>query len=154
MTSGAGALGVSDSTAGPKRFFTIAQANRALVLVRRIIADIISDYQRLSELQEVLEAAQQSARYDQAEATGQEVIRVVERIQSCARELEEVGVQLEDWTVGVVGFPSIADGREVTLTWRPDELKVMYWHEVGSEPAERQPIDTLPTREAVAGRAK
>ena len=45
-----------------EKIFTLAQANRALVLVRRIVEDIVSDYARVLEYQEVLELEQRYGR--------------------------------------------------------------------------------------------
>jgi hypothetical protein len=127
-----------------RRLFSPDEADRALVLVRRIVADIIRDYGHLSDLQESLENAQQIGMYDRAEVERDRIIAAVERIQACARELESIGAELEDWTLGVVGFPCIAGSRQVMLCWRPEDRGVAYWHDMDEDCALRRPIDTLP----------
>jgi hypothetical protein len=127
-----------------RRLFSLEEADRSLVLVRRIVSDIIRDYGHLSDLQESLETAQQIGMYDQAEVERDGIIAAVERIQACARELENLGAELEDWTLGVVGFPCQAGDRQVMLCWRPEDDGVCYWHDADEDCAHRKPIDTLP----------
>jgi len=125
-----------------RRYFTVAQANRSLVLVKRVVADVILGYQDLLDLQEMLEVSQVSGRNMQScRARMQET---VENLQNCLDELEEMGVEIRDWALGVVDFPAMADGREVLLCWQFGEPKVMYWHEMNAADAGRQPIKTLP----------
>ncbi len=123
--------------------FTPEQANKALVLVRRIVADIVTGYRRLIDLQEIIEAAQHNATRDRCDAARKELIRMVERLQSCLEELDDVGVELRDWALGVVSFPSRFDGRDICLNWQHGEPTVAYWHEVDENFGNRQPLSTL-----------
>ena len=126
---------------------TVAQANRALVLVRKIVADIVAQYVQLDDLQEVLEAASQSGRYDLAENTRDQSVQRIDTIETYANELSDVGVRLKDWTIGLVDLPHLAGGRQVSLCWRPDDQDVQFWHETDAECLDRKPIATLPVAE-------
>lgn len=130
-----------------RRFFSLQEADRALVLVRRVVADIVSRYGRLVDLQETIEAAQRGGAYDQVQAAQAELITVAEKIQACAEELDDVGVELRDWSVGVVDFPCRTGGREVCLCWRYGEDRVSHWHEADAGTDARKPIATLPADE-------
>jgi len=134
------------------RLFTVTQANRSLVLVRRIVNDITQQYTLLGDLQETIEAAQESGRYDQVSVSRNDLLRSVERIQDYVSELDDIGVDLEDWTLGVVHFPCLAGGREVVLCWQQGEDEVGFWHEVDSQFADRKSIDTLPAEQTAAQR--
>jgi hypothetical protein len=148
-TSKAGRMSAFNSQRGAtgtvraKKLFTVDEANCALILVRRIVIDILDDYGRLTDLQETIESAQQSGEYDRAQRAQNQLVEAVERIQDYVEELDEVGVDLKDWTLGVVDFPSMADGREVALCWQAGESEVAHWHEVDQESC-RQPLETLP----------
>src|SRR5258708_36801295 len=48
----------------------------------------------------------------------------------CAKELENLGVELKDPNTGLVDFPAMMDGHEVYLCWRLGESKVAFWHEI------------------------
>jgi len=135
--------------ASGRRFFTVSQANRALVLVRKIVADITNGYGRISDLQEAMEAAREAGRYDRADQISRQSLDVMASLQACAQELDDVGTVLEDWVLGIVDFPCIAGGREVMLCWQAGDPEIAYWHEVDAGCSARRPISTLPVAEEV-----
>ena len=134
-----------------RRHFTAARANLALVLVKRIIADVVTEYKHMLELQESLEAARGNHAYEQAAWTRQELVRAAGKLCDCLRELEEVGVELKDWSLGVVDFPCIAGSREVYLCWQFGQERIEFWHEVDEDPAVRRHIEDLPLVDMSAG---
>ena len=111
-----------------KRYFTVDQANQALVLVNRIVADVLGDYQRVLDLQEVLEAHQQAGEAERARQTQENIIELVKQLQGCSDELIELGAEMKDWATGVVDFPTLAGGQEVQLCWRHGEESILFWH--------------------------
>jgi len=131
-----------------RRHFTVHQANRSLVLVRRIVEDITGGYAHLLELQEAIEAARdQGTRLTGAEA---DLIETAEKLHGCIQELDDLGAELKDWTAGVVDFPSLAGGREVRLCWRQGEDHVEFWHEVSAAFKTRRSLHTLPVEDPAA----
>ena len=136
----------------PKMTFTVAEANRALVLVKRIVADVLREHSRLVDLQEALEAAEEAGSPEQCEEARLALIRTAGRLRSCVEELEEIGVELEDWSAGVVDFPCVAGGRQVCLCWQHGEDRVAHWHEMGVGVAARQPLESLPADAAYVPR--
>jgi len=101
----------------------------------------------MSDLQEEMEAARQAGRYDRTSEINRESVDLMESLQRCAQELDDVGVDLEDWMLGIVGFPCNAGGREVVLCWQEGDPEVAYWHEVDADFSARKPIATLPITE-------
>jgi len=128
----------------PKRVFALAEANRAIVLVKRIVADIVAEYARLLDLQEALEVAEASGAQDRYEETRLALIRSAGRLRIYLAELDDVGVELKDWSLGVVDFPCIAGGKPVCLSWQPGQERIEQWHEVDTSFAHAQPIEALP----------
>ena len=126
------------------RHFTVEQADRALVLVRRVVADIILEYQEMLDLNEVVEAAVGSGSEGEIDRCRKRLVQTVDRLQTCVEELCDVGVELRDWSLGVVDFPAIAGGREVYLCWQFGEPRVMFWHELSAGDGGRQSVETLP----------
>src|SRR5437762_1112153 len=133
---------------GPsKKYFTPAQANAMLPLVRRIVQDITELAGALRERQErvaglVPRAAAelselQREELDQAE---QEFERGRERMTAYIEELRTLGVELKDFFVGLIDFPCWMGGREVCLCWRQGEPEVGHWHEVDAGFAGRQKL--------------
>lgn len=136
----------SDIVAGPpearrgRKFYTVDEAQRALVLVRRIVADIVAEYPNLLELQEMLEGLQQCGPVADIRRLQRQIAGSVSRLQDYAAELDEMGVEIRDFTRGVVDFSAIQDGREIKLCWRFGEPEIRHWHEVGAGAGERKPI--------------
>lgn len=89
----------------PKRVFSLPEASRALVLVKRIVTDVIFEYSRMIDLQEQLEAAEENGGAEQSENARMNLIRSAGRLRTCLDELDDVGVELKDWAVGVVTSP-------------------------------------------------
>ena len=127
-----------------RRRFTLGEANKALVLVKRIIADVVADYGRLLDLHEMIESGAAAGAVDRTEGARDELVDVAERLRNCLQELEEIGVDLIDWAKGVVAFPCLVDGRDVCLCWEHGQKSVSYWHEVSEGVESRKPIATLP----------
>src|SRR5438067_1980586 len=120
-----------------KKYFTVAQANATLPLVRRIVADIVeldrSLRQRLHRLIELRGEGDEPAPLDcQDEVDGleAELERGQERMEGYERELAQLGVELKDHRIGLVDFPCRHDDREVYLCWRHGEAELGFWHEV------------------------
>jgi hypothetical protein len=138
---------VSQTPGRPKKYFTVAQANATLPLVRAIVRDITEMYHGLRERQERLSRVQAQPRGSPGEAYQEELElieaalqRDQERILECEAELNGLGIELKDYRVGLVDFRSLRDGREVYLCWRLGEPEVAYWHELDAGFAGRQRI--------------
>jgi hypothetical protein len=117
--------------------FSLSSANRALVLVRRIVTDLVGDYARVLELQEVLELEERYGPGRLAAGVRADLSAAVDRVRGCMKELEAVGAELLDFERGVVGFPARWGGREVRFCWTLGEDRIAYW---------------CPTREGLARR--
>lgn len=129
------------------RYFTPEQANRSLVLVRRIVADILDHYQRVLDHQELLERVQRRNEHGEIRRQQEEVARSVGRLQACADELNELGVEIRDWAGGVVDFPCILEGCERLLCWQYGEEQIAHWHETEEGCSLRRSLsELLPTK--------
>ena len=113
----------SDSLA--KRPFSLARADRALVLIKPIVSDIVNWYTRLMELQELIDATDTEGDSLQHKMSLREMIVVVERLREYLDELDDIGVKLLDWQLGTVEFPGVDDGRGVCWYWRHGQESVM-----------------------------
>jgi hypothetical protein len=117
------------------KVFTIAEANRTLPLVSRIVRDIVSEHPRWRQLVAEYEVAALSAQPEWGESPGQarlqaEIDAVARRIDGYVRELNEVGCHLKSYEDGVVDFYCRHESRLVFLCWRHGEDAVTYWHEL------------------------
>ena len=133
-----------------RRSFTVGQANRSLLLVKRIVADVMDLHVDWLECQETCELLRTrgGAHVRLAE---RRLADVTQRLHACIEDLREVGVELRDWSLGIVDFPGHAVGREIRLCWRWGEQRVEFWHEVGEGYVHRQPLHTLIAEGAMLG---
>ena len=138
-----GNIGVKPQVELGRRYFSVEQANRALVLVERIIADVLKAYQHVMDQQEILEVQQRRSNALQARRTQERIIELVETLQSFSDELIEIGAEMKDWSTGLVDFPALLNGREVQLCWRYGEKQVAFWHEIDDGCGGRRGLDTF-----------
>lgn len=123
----------------PTRRFTLQQANSALPLVKRIVADIVRIHAEAVNLQQQIE---ESSSKDQADAQKQLKLSL-DRLHDLVDELTEVGVEIKDYENGLIDFIGRHQGRDVYLCWQLGEEQITHWHELSAGFAGRQPVGTL-----------
>jgi hypothetical protein len=129
-----------------KKYYTVAEANSTLPLVRAIVRDVTELARDLRERGERLSRLRPTAR-GLSEAHKEELLQVQdefergqERMKEYERELKQLGIELKDYFTGLIDFPCWMDGREVYLCWRLGEPAVLHWHEVEAGFAGRQKL--------------
>ena len=122
--------------------YTAAQANRALPLVRRIVADLVSHVSHWEESVREVELASHDnvLENEESERWQRETQRRAAEIEGCVRELAELGVEVRGLDVGLVDFPGTLDGRDVYFCWQLGESAVAHWHERDAGFSSRQPL--------------
>lgn len=125
------------------QYFTVEEANRTLPLVKRIVADILNDYDVWRDRMRRYELLSAGAATEDGESDDQirlreEVDEVARRISGYMEELEQVGCLFKGFEQGLVDFYHKRDGRDVLLCWRYGEPEVGHWHEVDGGFAGRQ----------------
>lgn len=127
-----------------RRHFSVEQANGSLILVRRIVSDIVSEYQKVLDQQEILEVHQRQHEDDSAHQTQAAIVALVERLQAYADELVDIGVEMKDWAAGVIDFPCQVGNSQVQLCWQHGESGITHWHPNEDPCSARRRIETLP----------
>ena len=123
------------------KLFTLEEANALLPTVRRKLERIQKLYARIGELREPAHAAAIASEYGGGMEGGPEYVRALYEVGKITTELHELGVQLKDYSRGLIDFPSIRDGRTVLLCWQiGDGDAIEWWHEVEAGFAGRQPL--------------
>jgi hypothetical protein len=127
------------------RFFTVEEANNTLPLVRRIMADIMHENDRLQELLPQLKEVRMRARRNPAAAEKLESLRgdvaaISSRLEGYLDELGQIGCVFKG-PQGLVDYYSMRDGRPVFLCWRYGEQEIGYWHELDGGFAGRRALE-------------
>lgn len=137
------------------KYFTIEEANSTLPYVRRVVEDIVAEYQRWKDCifrYEMMTANAKSkdGETDEQIALREEVDTIARRINGCINELQSVGCVFKGFEGGLVDFYSQKDGREICLCWKLGEDSIAHWHETDAGFAGREPIETLDAGDEVA----
>lgn len=105
------------------KFFTPKEADQTLPLVKKIVEDILRAGKEIRDLSIKIGAHAE-------EDLG--VIRLMDQLEDLFVELENLGCSYKDWnfSLGLVDFPAIIEGREVFLCWRSDEDGLKFYHEM------------------------
>ncbi|MHB1687004.1 MAG: DUF2203 family protein [Ignavibacteriaceae bacterium] len=105
------------------KYFTPLEAKKTLPLVKKIIKDILDTSKEIKFLADDLDGKIE----DNPRAK-----KMIENINGFIGELEEIGCFYKDYgfTLGLVDFPALINGREVLLCWRSDEEEIKFYHGV------------------------
>ena len=124
------------------KLFTLEEANALLPTVRGIVRRIQRTYARVSAAQEQARLAAAGAAHGGGGMEGgASYVLSLSELAEASGELEELGVQMKDYTRGLIDFPAMRDGRVVLLCWQMgegDELE--WWHDLEAGFAGRQPL--------------
>lgn len=115
------------------KYFTAREANQTLPLVKKIVADILTNGNTVREL---------CTKIGTAAEAHPDVVRLMDQLEELFAELESLGCSYKDWnfTAGLVDFPAVLDGDEVCLCWKSDEPSVAFYHDLESGFAGRKAI--------------
>lgn len=105
------------------KYFTPSEAKKTLPLVRKIVKDILDTSREMRTIADEIGG-------DVEKDPG--IQKLADDIADFMKELEEIGCFFKDWnfTIGLIDFPAIIDGKEVFLCWRSDEDEILYYHEI------------------------
>ncbi len=128
-----------------RKYFTLEQANRTLPLVKRVVADLVSEYALWKEQMrhyEVLSAVGSTEETEEQCATMHDAQETAARISGYVEELAAVGCLLKGFDDGLVDFYGKRQGDDVFWCWKLGETRVMHWHELHTGIAGRRPLDS------------
>ena len=136
---------VSESEEGKKhrKHFTLAEAKRALPLVKRIASDIQAAQAQRLRIHAELSAGMGGLMPARPRSLQDDFERATDRLEKLIEELERVGVELKDPSRALLDFPAMHEGREVLLCWKADEETITHWHEMQAGFAGRKSVALL-----------
>jgi hypothetical protein len=123
------------------KLFTVEEANELLPLLRPKLRTIQANYALIAEMRESAKAAAKASELGGGMEGGTGYVRTLYEIGRLTTEMHELGIQLKDYTRGLIDFPCEKDGRVVFLCWQLGEGdRIEWWHEVEGGFAGRQPL--------------
>ncbi len=124
------------------KLFTIEEANSLLPSVRPIVRSIQRSHRRLISFQTTAKHAAEGAESGGGGMIqGPRYARLLVDLSLGTGQLESLGVQLKDYSQGLIDFPSMREGRVVLLCWKADEGdELEWWHDLEAGFGGRQPL--------------
>jgi hypothetical protein len=124
------------------KLFTIEEANETLKIVRPMLSEIKKQHQVISSFKEMAKAAANSAQFGGGGMqSGSIYVNSLYEVGRLASELDELGVQLKDYSRGLIDFPSMRGERVILLCWQLGEGdEIEWWHDIEAGFAGRQPL--------------
>ena len=131
------------------RYFTLAEAERTLPEVERLLRDAIFHKIEYQSAEEEFNRTTQRIRMAGGSrvSPGPFLALRARRDTSAAalkeafQRLEEMGVLIKDLDIGLIDFQTRYHGREVCLCWKLGEDRIGFWHGMEEGFRGRKPID-------------
>ena len=123
-----------------KKLFTLDEANafvpQLLDLVPRIQKLSVSLNNDFPDIKNAREKAKWNGGSDQ----GVDYLNAVLKYNDLMHRIEGMGCEIKGIREGLVDFPSLREGREVSLCWRMPEKEILFWHDLNTGFSGRKPI--------------
>ena len=125
------------------KIFTVQEANDLLPVIRPKLEEIKFQYLKTASLRDSVKLAAAAAAESGGGGleSGTQYVKSLYKIGKLTTELFELGVQLKDYSRGLIDFPSMRNGQIVLLCWQLGEAeRIEWWHEMETGFAGRKPL--------------
>jgi hypothetical protein len=123
--------------------YTLAEARATLPMIKQLMAQAQSARREILRLRpEAWPALSKAASNGGSREAGQ-LAQQFSRLESGVKGIMAYGVLIKDLDTGLVDFLGERDGHEILLCWRYGEEDILFWHDLQTGFAGRQPIDAL-----------
>lgn len=129
------------------RYFTLDEANEALVELRPLAEQMVEHRRELLEAQgrraslgaQVGTNGGDLTPSDFAEAD-EELEVAASSLALCIERIQAAGVLIKDLDRGLLDFPALREEEEILLCWHVGEEEIRFWHGVDEGFAGRKPV--------------
>ncbi len=123
------------------KLFTLSEANQLLPGVRANLKTIQKLYAKIDTFRDAARSAAVASEFGGGMQGGPDYVKALYDIGKITTELHDLGIQLKDYSRGLIDFPSMRDGRVVLLCWQlGEDERIEWWHELETGFAGRQPL--------------
>ena len=122
------------------KIFTLEEANSLLPKVRPMLVKIRDCHQMIVSARETAKAAADSAKSGGGGMEGGSIyVNSIYELNQLTLELDNLGVQIKDYSRGLIDFPAMRENRIILLCWRLGEGdEIEWWHDLDAGFAGRQ----------------
>lgn len=121
------------------KLFTLQEANSLIPTLEPMLLSLRDLYAQIDGLRESARAAAAASQFGGGMAGGSRYVDALYRAGKLTTDIGEMGVELKDYSRGLIDFPSLRSGRVVLLCWQLGEGRhIEWWHETDAGFAVRQ----------------
>ncbi len=123
------------------KLFTIDEANDLLPEIIPKLESIQTLYAEIESLRDDARLAAGASEFGGGMEGGTGYVNTLYKVGKLTTELHQLGIELKDYTRGLIDFPSMRGDRVVLLCWQLGEGdRIEWWHEPEAGFAGRQPL--------------
>lgn len=123
------------------KLFTLEEANALLPGIIPKLRSIQTLYSAIEGLRDAARAAARASEFGGGMQGGTGYVNKLYKVGKLTTELHELGIELKDYSRGLIDFPSMRGERVVLLCWQlGDGDQIEWWHEPEAGFAGRQPL--------------
>jgi hypothetical protein len=139
----------------PPYVYTLSEASQLLDPLRALVRDMQAAQRDAivagNELEQLTPAMRGNGHATRAEELQTSLARSLATLHEGQVELERLGVELKDLSMGLLDFPSLRGGQIVYLCWLVHEPRIAYWHERNAGFAGRKPLTDFEVKQGADG---
>ena len=122
------------------KLFSLEEANKLVAIAKPILQKIARNHTILASFGKEANAAGKSAQFGGGGMKGgSNYVRLLIEIGELTKELQDLEIELKDYSRGLIDFPSKMKGRVVFLCWQLGEGdEIEWWHDIDAGFAGRQ----------------
>jgi len=132
-----------------ERTFTLEEAQALLPVLESLLRTAIANKKSIDEVDAEFQALAHrvflngGTRVDVVSLARRKAERTKaeQRVRDALSEIDAIGVQVKDLSIGLLDFPCDLDGRTILLCWKIGEKAIAHWHGPEEGFAGRKPID-------------
>jgi hypothetical protein len=117
-----------------KKYFSLQEANKALVLVSPIVKDVLETINKLALFKQIVESGDSELDDEQS----QEIQNLQFKLIHYLNELKTIGVYISDLHLGMVDFPMLKDEKESYFCWKYGEAEICFYRDSHTDPSKRK----------------
>lgn len=112
------------------RYFTLAEANEALLEIRPIMGDLLERRARAVVTSQEIEHLLGHNHLDFGGRIPTELAQEFDAIEELLAQIRSYGCVVKNLEAGLIDFLASLNGRDVYLCWRYGEERIAYYHEL------------------------
>lgn len=123
------------------KYYTLKEANETVNIVRPMLKEMMNIGEKIRARQPELWALVQKSAGNGGNPELSKLLVEFDHLDALLHQIQDMGIEVKDLTIGLIDFVGLKDGREIYLCWKYGEGEIQFWHEIEAGFSGRQLID-------------